>query len=564
MAREKSESTDSIPGIEAVYGIPPINIASRFFTSAGKYAELTAVGYAGDDAHLTYAQLALKVEQCATFLGPLADTEPVGLLSENRPEWVKTYLAILVRGGVVVPIDPALKEKELVRVFELSGINQIFVSSRCLEAAQNAAGQINRELIIIDLETVPDDTALDDQYRIPNDPHYPAVKIFTSGTTGDSKRVVLTHGNILSDLQGVQERLQFGPGDRFLSVLPLHHTLEATCGFMAPLLNGAAVYYIRELNSREIINGIIKHKITHFISVPLLYEKIYHSILSGVAKAGFIKKRLFGTLMLTGRLLEKVTRNNRGKKLFASFRRRARLDSLRLLVSGGAPLPREISQNFNRMGFPFVEGYGLTETSPVLSVNEPHIIRHGSVGRPLANVEIKIDNPDQKGIGELLVKGPMVMNGYEDNPELTAKVIRDGWFCTGDLARLDKDGYIYIVGRAKNLIVSAAGKNIYPEEIEAQLLTSRYILEAVIYGKKLPNGREEVAAMIYPDFEILKLEHDLDQENVSEDQLHQIIDPLVKQACSQLADYKRIKHIEYVRREMEKTSTRKIKRYKYQ
>ncbi len=540
------------------------NIALRFLEAADKFADLPAVGMAGDDDYLTFRQMAASVLARAQSLGHVEVGDTIGLLSENSPEWGQAYMAILARGGVVVPIDPLLKKDELARVMSESGIGTLIVSPKYLPIAEAAIVPFEAKPTIIPLEKSPEELSDDFKPTPTDNPDDPAVLIFTSGTTGNSKKVVLTHRNIVSDMDGFIARLSFGPGDRFLSVLPLHHTLEATCGFIAPLTHGAAVYYIKALNSREILEGIKKHHITHFISVPLLYDKLYHAISNAVNKAPAPKRAIFKLSMTATRSLHSLTGANIGRKMFASMRRKAGLDSIRLMVSGGAPLPPEISMNFSYMGIEFVEGYGLTETAPVLSVNPAGKVKFGSVGPPLENVEMKIHEPDPRGVGEIIVRGPMVTPGYLDNPEETARLIRDGWLHTGDIGRLDNDGYLFISGRKKNLIVSAAGKNIYPEEIEAELLKSPFILEVMIWGKKTDAGREEVAALIYPDFEALSARLNKSADKITDDDIKSVVDPEVKTLCAGLADFKRVKHIEYVRKELEKTSTKKVKRYLYQ
>jgi long-chain acyl-CoA synthetase len=539
------------------------NIAARFFAAADMYADYPAVGMSGEDAYLTYRQLAEKIRECAVFLGPIEPGEPIGLLSENRPEWGKIYLAILACGGIVLPVDSLLKKDELKRAFVESGIRRIFVSHRFLDVTNEINASLEEKLDIINLETIPDTNSGDFSPQYARNPESPAILIFTSGTTSKSKKVILTHKNILSDIDGIAQCLVFGPGDRFLSVLPLHHTFEGTCGFLTPLLSGCSIYYVKVLNSREIHDGIKKHGITIFVSVPLLYEKLYQSIQSGIKKAPPVRRVLFKIFMSVTKTVNSVTGFNPGKKLFASLRKKAGMQSIRLMVSGGAPLLPEIAKAFELLGFNFVEGYGLTETSPVITVNTPYGGKSGSVGRPLVNSEVKIDNPNEKGIGEVIVRGPMITPGYQDNPEETAKLIRDGWLYTGDLGRLDDDGFLYIMGRQKNLIVSAAGKNIYPEEIEGEIVLSPFIMEAMVYGKKVPGGREEVAAMIYPDFDALGSHLGKEPDDIGDDEIKSVIDPEIRTACARMADFKRVKHITYLRHELEKTSTKKIKRFVY-
>ncbi|MEE9443626.1 MAG: AMP-binding protein [candidate division Zixibacteria bacterium] len=539
------------------------NIAARFFATVDKYGDKPAVGMAGEDAYLTYSQLGIKVRECAAYLGRLKPLEPIGLLSENRPEWGKVYFAILAAGGKVIPVDSLLKENELVRVFSESGMTRLFVSHKFLEIAERVASKIDNPPDLINLETIPTDNTSGFEPAYSNNGDDPAVLIFTSGTTGKSKKVILTHNNLLSNIEGILRRMDFSQSDKFLSVLPLHHTFEATCGLLTPLLNGCSVYYIKELNSREILGGMKKHKITIFIGVPLLFEKLYQGILSGIKRAPFTKRALFGLLMNTAKTLYSLTGKNAGRKLFSGLRQKAGLDSLRLMVSGSAPISVEIIKGFYLLGFNFIEGYGLTETSPVISANPLDKPKFGSVGPVLDNVEVRIDSPNENGVGEIIVKGPIATPGYEDNPEATSELWKDGWLHTGDLGYLDDENYLYICGRAKNLIVSAAGKNIYPEEIEAQLMQSPYIQEVVVYGKISDAGREEVAALVYPNFELLEAELGKKPEDITDDELKTNVGNDIRRLCADIADFKRVKHIRYTREELEKTSTKKIKRYVY-
>ena len=542
---------------------PSYNLGARFFEAARIYADQPALGIAGDDSCLTYQRLGEKVLETAVFLGRLHSGEPVGILSENRPEWCQVYLAIVTGGGMVVPVDALLKTEELTRVFDDSGFSKVFVSPKYLDVARKVAGEIARPIEIINIEAIPDRAKGEFAPAFAADPDSPAVMIFTSGTTGRPKKVILTHRNIISNIEGVIRRLPFGPGDRFLSVLPLHHTFEATCGFLTPLLHGCCVHYVKTINSREIMEGVKKHRTTHFIAVPLLYEKLYHGIINAVKKAPLARRVTIQVLMAFTRFVYSATGISLGKKLFRSLREKAGLGSIRLMVSGGAPLPMEVSRNFALMGFDFVEGYGMTETSPVISVNPPEKIKFGSVGPPLENIRVKIDEPNENGIGEVLVQGPSITPGYLGNLDATAELIRNGWLHTGDMGRLDKDGYLYIRGRRKNVIVSAAGKNIYPEEIEAALMVSPLVMEAMVWGKKAESGREEVAAMIYPDFDALSQRLGRERDGIGEDEIKNMLDPEVKAVCDRMADYKRVKHVVYLRQELEKTSSKKIKRFIY-
>lgn len=536
------------------------NIAACFFDVASQVPDYPALCMAGDDVALTYQQTADAVRRFAYFLGSAEQSLRVGILSENRVEWGIAYLGIVAAGGLVVPIDPLLKEEELDRVFSEAGLHKLCVSNRLRSMAEKAMARGAAQPELIPVDSVLSLTGKERPLALAEDPDRPASLIFTSGTTGKSKKVVLTHGNILSDIDGFCQRVSLPAGSRFLSVLPLHHTLECTCDMIAPLVLGCSVYYVRELNSKEILTGIRRHRITHFISVPLLYEKLHHGIFDAVKKASWPQRFAFHFLKGAVTAAAAVGGLNLGKKAFASFRRKAGLDSVELMISGGAPLPVEVSKAINLMGIDFIEGYGLTETSPVVALTPPGRIKYGSVGQALYNTQVRLDAADDNGIGELLVRGPIATPGYEGNPEATAALLQGGWLHTGDLARIDADGYISIVGRKKNVIVSAAGKNIYPEEIEAALLSSLWIIETMVYGRKGTGGREEVAAMIYPDFDRLEAQLGKNRAEMTDDDIKTILDPEIKTVCARMADFKRIKHVTYRRGELEKTSTRKIKR----
>ena len=560
MGRDVPKSPGEVPGKPKGEFKGHSNIAACFLDVAGQFPDYPALGIAGGDSVLNYRETAEAVRRFAYHLGPLDSGHRAGILSENRPEWAIAYLGVLAAGGMVVPIDPHFKEEELCRLISEAVLDTLCVSARLRGIAEKASATCPRRPEIIILEQILSLTGEPYRLSLTEDGALPAALIFTSGTTGNIKKVILTHGNILSDIDGFCRRVSLPPTSRFLSVLPLHHTLECTCDMIAPLLLGGAVYYVRELNSREILNGIKAHRITHFISVPLLFEKLYHGIRNTVKKASLPQRTLFNLIMGLVRAIYAVTGVNTGRMMFASFRRKAGLDSVELMISGGAPLPVEVSKAINLLGISFVEGYGLTETSPVVTLGTPERFKFGSVGPPLDNAEVKLDSPDNHGIGELLVRGPMTTPGYDGNPEATAALLQDGWLYTGDLARIDSDGYVFIVGRKKNLIVSAAGKNIYPEEIEAGLLASPFIIEAMVYGRKEAGGREEVSALIYPDFDRLEMQLGKGRIDITNDEIKAILDPEIKAICGRMADFKRIKHITYLRQELEKTSTRKIKR----
>jgi long-chain acyl-CoA synthetase len=531
--------------------------------------KVAMIGKAGTSRHYTYGDLAAFIPKLAGGLKSLGlkAGDRVGILSENCPEWGIAYLAILTAGGIIVPLDSAWKEMELRNTLRMSGIRFIFCSARFAGVAREIINQAALDIRLIgfepdispNLEMLAKAEPLVDASRGMDDP---AALIYTSGTTGDPKGVILTHRNILANIEAIIQSIELYSEDIFLSVLPLHHTLEATCGFLLPLCAGLTTVHSRSLKSRDILEDIKNNRITCMVAVPLLFEKMYKTIEKKVEESPFLRRLTFQLLYQASGLGWRL-RVKAGRALFRALREKAGLGSIRLLISGGAPLPADIAKWFNLIGFDFLQGYGLTECAPVVSVHRPHDIRFDSVGSPLPNLVIDIDDPSPDGVGEIKVKGPANTPGYLDNEKASADLIRDGWLHTGDMGRL-WNGHLYITGRKKNLIVSAAGKNIYPEEIETALLMSPYILESVVLGRKKDNKMgEEIFATIVPDLERIKSHEKIQGQEPGREQIQQIIDDEVKSVNDRLADYKRINRFEIRYQEFEKTSSRKIKRNLY-
>ncbi len=501
-------------------------------------------------------------------LSGVAAGDRVGLTGErNSSEWCISYLAILRMGGVVVPLDSGLKDNELKSMLQDCSATCVICSGGQVETFKRIRKDLPSLETVVATESsgsfgapkIADllEKGRGQDIRFPAmEPDRLAVLIYTSGTTGKPKGVMLSHRNIISDVAAVHKTLRFVPDDVFLSILPLHHTFECTCGFLLPMSRGCSIVYARSYKSTEILEDLRDNCVTIMCGVPLLFEKMYIGFKRKINRSSALNRLIFRLLFwVSSRGLRKFS--YRGRTLFASLRKKAGLTKLRMFVSGGAALPHVVGEFFNAIGIYLVQGYGLTETSPVLSVNPLERNKFESIGLPLSGVEMKIDNPDDKGMGEIIVRGAMVMMGYYNNPESTDEVLRDGWFFTGDIGRVDDDGYFYIAGRSKNVIVSASGKNIYPEEIEALLDQSPYILESLVLGKKLPDSNaEDVIAIIVPDQEFIsQFESNGDASSTDE-----IIRAEVMSVCSRLADFKRIKKYYIRTEELPKTSTRKIRR----
>ena len=540
------------------------NLFSSFFHSAMKFGDKAAYKADGGQGKSYSYRDALNI--VSRFGAGIKDkckgeTE-IGLLSENRPEWPISYLSILNSGKTVVPIDANLKLSEKKNIIDSARLKTVIVSDTQKDIISGTSSDLKLILISEDGQNNWHNyfQAPIEQTEISSDKT--AALIYTSGTTGNPKAVMLTHSNLLHNLNSIGSCFQFSQTDIFLSVLPLHHTLECTCGFLTPFSCGAQVVFARSLKSKEILEDIKRSRATIMIGVPLLFEKMYDSIARKIKTAPLVRRILFKILYSLSWLGWKLGLRL-GHSLFKSMRERAGLSSIRIFVSGGAPLPKNIAVFFNLIGFAFLEGYGLTETSPVLTANRLDDIKFGSVGRAVPGVEVKINMPDKDGIGEIIARGGNITPGYKDNPQATAELIRDGWLYTGDLGKL-KNGYLYITGRAKNLIVSAAGKNIYPEEIEEHLFASPYILEAVVFGRKKQDKQgEDVLAVIVPDLDQIAIDFDISPDSPDMTELKKVMDKIVSEVNSSMSGYKRINSFEIQLDELEKTSTKKVKRFVY-
>jgi len=503
----------------------------------------------------------------------------IGLISENRPEWPMIYFAILRTGATVVPMDALLPVNEVAHIVKDGEVDMLFSSAGQLDKVNDAIHSIRgiRQIVVIDpiastnkkIVTLADALAAgrakNKGKSVPaavkkNDL---AALIYTSGTTGSSKGVMLSHWNIASNVIGLRRMILFTKEDVFLSVLPLHHTFECTAGMIVPISKGSAITYAESLAARRLIANIRETKVTFMMGVPLLYEKMVAGIFRGInekpAPVRLMIKSLFGVV----KGIKKVSGHNFGKSVFKSLREKAGLESVQVLISGGAPLPAWVGQTFEHLGINFLNGYGLTETSPVLAVNVISDIDNHTVGYPVHDVELAVHEPDANGVGELKARGSFVMQGYFKNKKATDFVLKGGWLYTGDLARFDSRGRVIICGRCKNVIVTEGGKNVYPEEIEMALDASAYVKESLVYGRPVSreNPGEDVVACIVPDYETIELSHGTQLER---DALEKLISQEVAALNSTLPAYKKIKEYTIRDEEFPKTSTRKIKRYLFQ
>ncbi len=377
-----------------------------------------------------------------------------------------------------------------------------------------------------------------------NQPSDVAVILYTSGTTGRSKGAMLSHQNIVTNIKAACTRFQLDSSIETLSFLPINHVFEQVCGILLPLSLGGKISFAESI--KKLGENLNELKPTFLLAVPAVYRLLYDRIMKNIESKS--ASRLLYRFQLTRKLVTNKVQQAVGANT--------------TFISGGAALDPAIADGFKELGLTLLQGYGITETSPVISAESPFKSKAGTVGQALDQVEIKIDQPNEDGEGEILVKGPNVMLGYYKNEMATAEVLQDGWYRTGDLGHIDAEGMLSICGRVKNLIVTANGKNVYPEEVENQLLLSPYIAEIMVYGHKVDQTAEEVYAVIFPDEEnLFALEKEQNRGPLSAADVEALIRQEVQTYGRQLADYKRIKKFTLREDEFPKTTTRKIKRY---
>ncbi|HYJ10773.1 MAG TPA: AMP-binding protein [Polyangiaceae bacterium] len=428
--------------------------------------------------------------------GGVKPGDRVLLAAANHPSWAISFFGILMAGATVVPLDAAV-DSDVAANLQRASRARVFVSDT---KVKNRVSGALPDVSFVDYHELSEKGPMGIGLAVQADDV--AALIYTSGTTGNPKGVELSHANLSALVAALAPLFPLGKGDRVLSVLPLHHTFELTCGMLLPLSRGARIVYLDELNAERLEFGLKEGKITGLIGVPALWEMLERRILTRVAEHGTVAARLFDVAVELNRALGKNMGVDGGKLLFGTVHH-AFGGKLRYLVSGGAALPERTHKLFSGLGMHLAEGYGLTEASPVLTVaNAGPKARAGNVGRPIPGVEIRIDSPNQDGVGEILARGPNVMLGYSDDPEATAQVIdRDGWLRTGDLGKLDRRGRLSIVGRAKDVIVASNGENVYPDDVEARLGRVEGVKELCILGMPDGRGGERVACVAVADRE---------------------------------------------------------------
>ena len=543
--------------------------------SGEKYGDRPAYIYKTDEPgkfkEITHKEFRDDINNFGTALINLGlKDKRIAVISENRYEWGVAYLATATGVGIIVPLDKALPDNEIESLMIRSEIEAIVYSSKYDKIMNEIKDKKNTNVkffISMDLDKKENDIYSQKELMEKGkeliesgnteflnaeiDNETMGIMLFTSGTTAMSKAVMLSHKNICSNLMDITSVIKLTDKDRLLSFLPLHHTFECTVGFLYPISIGASIAFCEGI--RHIADNVKEFQITAMISVPILYETIYKRIIKGIEKKGKlddVKKGIkiskfflkFG-IDIRRKVFKEIHENLGGKA--------------RLFVAGGAALDPEAEEGFNNFGIKMLQGYGLTESSPVIAAEDDKYQKLGSIGKAFPSLEVKIDEPDEEGIGELLAKGPSIMLGYYNNEEATKETLEDGWLHTGDLAKIDDEGYIFISGRKKFVIVLKNGKNIYPEELETLVNKIEGVKESFVYGKPEDDGDYKICCKIVYDKDLVKSHYKVSDEQ----EIKEAIWQEVKKVNKTMPAYKYIREIIVTEKELIKTTTQKIKRF---
>jgi long-chain acyl-CoA synthetase len=518
--------------------------------------------FESDRVTLTYIQALEKIEAVARWLHSrgIKRGSMVGVTGKNSPEWAVAYLGVLFSGAVVVPIDYQLKNEETDLLMKTADVGILFVDE---EKHDYYAQRGDLEAVISlkkGLGTYVYDLEGPSAAIEPATETDLAAILFTSGTTGNPKGVMLTHRNFVSDCYLAQSNLGIYHTDVFYALLPIHHSYTMLAVFIEAISVGAEVVFGKKMVTKAILKELKEAKITMFLGVPLLFNKVLAGILRGVREKGPVVYGLIRGMMTISGFIKKVFKVNPGKKMFHSVLEKASLSTIRICISGGGPLAPSIFKQYNQFGIDFVQGYGLTETAPIVTLNPVEHYKETSVGKVIPQVDMKILNPDDRGVGEIILRGPMVMRGYYKMPKETAEVFtEDGWFKTGDLGYLDEENYLFLTGRAKNLIVTEGGKNVYPEEIENEFQLFDQIDQVLVRGfiTDKRTKAERIEALIYPNMDTFKDEVGAAQ---SKEAITQRIEEIVSEVNQRLLPYQKIEKVTLLDEPLEMTTTKKIKR----
>ena len=515
--------------------------------------------YSPKEISYTYKEAEDKVKELSSWILSLGvkKGDKVIVSGKNSVAWAISYIAVQYAGCTVVPLDASLHDEDFIKL-------ALFSDSVVLICDNDRMTKVSSSLPMLGYASLEENGEYPCIYSL-SAPYKEgflmteddiAAILFTSGTTGTPKGVMLTNKNIVSDIFISQANMNIYPSDVFYAILPIHHAYTMLAVFMEGLGSGASVVFGKKLVVSQMLKELKEAKVTMFLGVPMIFNKLYAGLLSGVRKKGVVVYGLIRFLMGISGFLKKAFGLKVGKKMFGFLLKNLSLENCRICICGGGPLPASTFKGFNQLGLDFVQGYGLTETSPITHLNPIYAFKEASVGKNVAMTEAKIVDPDSEGNGVIYIKGPQVMKGYYKNQEATDEILSsDGWINTGDVGHIDGEGYLYLTGRAKSIIVTDGGKNVFPEEIEDKFQLFDDIEQICIVGylKDKAMKAEGIRAIIYPSKNV--------RETLSEKEIQSKMEGIVNEVNKDLQSYKKITLVTVAKKPLEMTSTKKIKRF---
>lgn len=556
------------------YVVPSItSIQDMLLRSTKIYGDKLALEDLADNpiSNVSYKQLhdyVVRFGKSLLEMG-LKERDHVAVISENRVQWSMTYFTTMCFNMVIVPIDKNLNHNEILNIIHESEAKAIVFSDGYEALMKEKRDSLLNLKYYINMDSEEHKNEIFSMTKMieaqsasikklpeinPNDM---AEIIFTSGSLGRAKGVMLTQKNISSNLMAMTSMIQITPEDRFLSVLPIHHKYECTCGLLCPLYAGGSAHYARSL--KTVVDDLQKVKATILLGVPLLYDKMFKKIYKGIQEDK-LKSIIVPPLISLTNIFESIGWKSSKRIVFKELHHKFG-GHIRLFIAGGAAPDPKVAKGLRELGFNFVQGYGLTETSPIAALNRLYSFKDNAAGLPLPGLDIKISNPNEIGVGEIYIKGDSVMLGYYKNQKLTEEAFDNGYFKTGDIGFFDEDGFLHINGRQKNVIISKSGENVFPEEIEDILNRNPFVQESMVYGEQDEKHTEIIAVQIVTDAEAFIEYSEKNKVKITPELVNDIIAEAVKETNKELPAFKQIRKF-YVRdSEFEKTTTQKIKRY---
>ena len=510
----------------------------------------------------TYKEALKKIREIAYYLIATGAKkgDHIAVTGKNSPEWALAYFAISFAGCIIVPLDYSLHIEDMEKILAFGDVDRIFIDGEKIDEIDKE-GKLFKEKISLEPESKGYKYVLDltgPETELPKlHAEDTAAILFTSGTTGTPKGVMLSFSNFMSSTLSSQRLFDVYPTDVFYAILPIHHAYTMTAVLLETVVSGASCVFGKRLVTPIMLKELREGKITMLLAVPMLFNKLLAGLMAGVHKQGPFKENLIHFLMGFSGFMKKVFHVNLGKKIFGNMLlSKISLDKMRLCICGGGPLPPSTFKQFNQLGIDFVQGYGLTETSPIININPIEVYIEESVGIPIPGVEEKIVSPDEDGTGIIYVRGPQVMKGYYKNDEATEEVLSsDGWLNTGDVGHIDSNGFLYLTGRATSIIVTEGGKNVFPEEIEDKFQLFNEIEQCCIipYMINKEMKTEGIRMVIYPTEAYLK-EHGMEETS-------RHMEEVVESVNKGLQSYKKITMVTVVDQPLPMTSTKKVKRF---